>query len=849
MMGNRNNLITLGAETPEQSADAMQEAPAAAAEPEDAWEQGESPARFGWVPAALALLAVAGWTGFFGWVNLAAIMAGAPPAAWAGWITDWAVPVVLIVGLWLLAMRHSRREASRFTDAAQALARESELLDRRLSTVNRELSLARDFIAAQSRDLESLGRVAAERLSGSAQHLQDLIRDNGEQVDRIGRVSTTARENMDRLRDELPVISNAARDVASQIGQAGNTAKGQVEDLVSGFNRLNEFGQASGRQVEILRRQVDEALGLFDSQITRVEEFATSRFGLLADRSAAFRADLDGREVEAFAAVRRRADALQEEVAERQRALAAEEEAALAALRERIDQLQRDHAALSTTFGESQAEAADRWTSMVEFLQQRMMTAIRQIADVDTKALENARQRLSLLSDEAARVDVAMADRLHQFTTDVEARSQSLSEREQASLDALNGRLESFDALLAARQQDHMAQVEELAARGEVMATRLAEVSLEMERIAAEGRTASTGMDHSSTLLVARLSDAGELMDQSRQSITRLTDDSVRLLELIRSSADHGAKDLPASLAAAEARLTDFRSAIEALHGMLEDTGERGAKLAADLRMVHDDSSAGLQEVIALEGRLEQIAASSRAIADRTQGELQGAIAALEQAATTQLAAMRDGQADTIRQLAEQIADDSSAAIGDAVHSHTAQAIAELREAADSAGSHGREAAAQLRDQLVKVNELTGNLERRIGHARAKAQEQVDNDFARRMALITESLNSAAIDITRAFDTDITDTAWAGYLRGDRGIFTRRAVKLLDSAAVRGIGEHYDEDREFRDSVNRYIHDFEAMLRSVLSTRDGNALAVTLLSSDMGKLYVVLAQSIDRLRD
>jgi hypothetical protein len=39
------------------------------------------------------------------------------------------------------------------------------------------------------------------------------------------------------------------------------------------------------------------------------------------------------------------------------------------------------------------------------------------------------------------------------------------------------------------------------------------------------------------------------------------------------------------------------------------------------------------------------------------------------------------------------------------------------------------------------------------------------------------------------------------------------------------------------------------MLRTMLSTRDGNALGVTLLSSDMGKLYVALAQAIERLRD
>src|SRR5690606_22820663 len=160
------------------------------------------------------------------------------PAEWSALIVDWSVPVLLIVALWLLAMRNSRREAARFTDAAHALSRESALLERRLATVNRELSLARDFIAAQSRDLESLGRVASEGLSAQADRLQSLVRANGAQVEASGRVSTTALENMDRLRDDLPVISNSARDVASQIGHAGGIAKGQLEELIAGFNRL-----------------------------------------------------------------------------------------------------------------------------------------------------------------------------------------------------------------------------------------------------------------------------------------------------------------------------------------------------------------------------------------------------------------------------------------------------------------------------------------------------------------------------------------------------------------------------------------------------------------------------------
>lgn len=144
---------------------------------------------------------------------------------------------------------------------------------------------------------------------------------------------------------------------------------------------------------------------------------------------------------------------------------------------------------------------------------------------------------------------------------------------------------------------------------------------------------------------------------------------------------------------------------------------------------------------------------------------------------------------------------------------------------------------------------MAGNLEQRVSEARERAEAKTDEDFARRVALLTESLNSTAIDVTKIFSNEVTDTAWASYLRGDRGVFTRRAVKLLDAGEVKEISQHYEDDMEFREHVNRYIHDFEAMLRDLLSTRDGGVVGVTLLSSDMGKLYVALAQAIERLRN
>ena len=74
------------------------------------------------------------------------------------------------------------------------------------------------------------------------------------------------------------------------------------------------------------------------------------------------------------------------------------------------------------------------------------------------------------------------------------------------------------------------------------------------------------------------------------------------------------------------------------------------------------------------------------------------------------------------------------------------------------------------------------------------------------------------------------------------------AIRLLDSGEAREILRHYEDEPDFREQVNRYVHDFETMLKRVLADRDGETLSVTLLSSDMGKLYVALAQAIERFR-
>jgi hypothetical protein len=205
--------------------------------------------------------------------------------------------------------------------------------------------------------------------------------------------------------------------------------------------------------------------------------------------------------------------------------------------------------------------------------------------------------------------------------------------------------------------------------------------------------------------------------------------------------------------------------------------------------------------------------------------------------------------AEELGEIGAQLTEQNRAALAVAVDEQLHNVGETVRQAIQRNLELSAVSAAQLSAELRQVEEMTVNLEQRIADSKDGFDGIEHDNFARRMVLLTESLNSTAIDVAKILSNEVTDTAWAAYLKGDRGVFTRRAVRLLDAGEARAIATHYGEDAEFREHVNRYIHDFEAMMRVLLSTRDGNAIGVTLLSSDIGKLYVALAQAIERLRN
>jgi hypothetical protein len=852
-------------------------------------------ARGEWIGAFLVGLAIAGWSGFHAWANLPLFLEGGTPGDWSQWIVAWSVPTLLCLVIVLVMMRTSRREGSRFADVARTLATESRHLEDRLRSVNSELSLARDFIAAQSRDLESLGRIAVERLSGSASQLADLVGKNGDRVDSIATVASSALENMEKLRGQLPVIANAAKDVTNNIANAGRTAHVQLEDMANGFQRLNEFGLASERQVEKIRESVSAAVEELARRADQLGEIADARFAALTSESEVHRQRLDQEEIAALAAIRGRAAALGEELATHRAAAETAEAEALDALRARLASLREESARVAGEIATGEAHALAGWTEraathasslrealtaldadhresveagtarFARFTQEAGTLVERLRGELD--ALEGDFARRRELSDSEARQRAdALSARLAEIDREIAARRDA---NEAAALDAaeaLNQRLAELELIVAQHQERQFLRAREVAEHCVAIGERVKAFSATIEQAGAQGEQTGRAVESAMVLLSDKLVASREALTGTDRQVADLTDASVRLLELIQASSDHSKTHIPQALGAAEAGLRGIEDRVFTLRDTLAQAGDGGRSLSdyviqtrhevgaamGDMARLQDElgerTLAQEHRIAALREALTAVRTESAGLAQEIEGNLQTAIAQLADAARKAGEELDGTASQRIEALAGRLGEDSSAAIARVIETQAAELVGGIERAVTRAAESSREASIQLRDQLAKVDELAGNLETRVARARERAQEQVDSDFARRVALITESLNSTAIDIAKVMSSDVTDTAWAAYLRGDRGIFTRRAVSLLDASEARAVLQHYERDPEFREHVNHYIHDFEAMLRQLLSTRDGNALGVTLLSSDMGKLYVALAQAIERLR-
>lgn len=492
--------------------------------------------------------------------------------------------------------------------------------------------------------------------------------------------------------------------------------------------------------------------------------------------------------------------------------------------------------------------ASEELTGMAELSSERIGTAVdrvKQVMDETGLALDARMADLNLLVDQS---QTAMHNIGGKAVT---AFGETIDSVESRLLE-LNRMIEEQTHLLGGIDTD-------LSGKIQVLGDQLAD--FEAEGIARGQRLgrALDGIGEQTSRLDTALQSGGDTIEAliaRSEMLLRSLDSNIRQIDVEHPATldrlnvrVENSRSLLASMAP---EIEGMASIANALFSRAHDAEEllrgQSARLTQWLASTEGAISENRSQLQMLEEAIHSADEGARRLTDSAGPQLVAALLRVKDTAEQASERARQALAKAISESANELGDATEAALRKALGDKVNARIEEITAAADRAVQAAAGASDRLTRQLLSITDSNAQIEDRLKEAEARAQVRNQESFSRRSSMLIETLNNASIDIVKALAMEVSDNSWGAYIKGDRGVFTRRAVRLLDTGQAQSIATLYDGDALFRDQVNRYIQDFEAMLRAVLASPESSTLGVTILSSDVGKLYVALAQAIDRLR-
>jgi hypothetical protein len=102
-------------------------------------------------------------------------------------------------------------------------------------------------------------------------------------------------------------------------------------------------------------------------------------------------------------------------------------------------------------------------------------------------------------------------------------------------------------------------------------------------------------------------------------------------------------------------------------------------------------------------------------------------------------------------------------------------------------------------------------------------------------------------DIANAVEENIAADVWRRYHKGERNILNRGIYNRDGQATFDQVKRRYESDSTFRHIVDRYLADFERMLQDASKADPKGRTVQTHLTSETGRIYLVLGHASGRL--
>ena len=464
-------------------------------------------------------------------------------------------------------------------------------------------------------------------------------------------------------------------------------------------------------------------------------------------------------------------------------------------------------------------------TARMSSVHESTRTMAEQQADALEATLETLRARISSAANETMN---ELAHQTQHVSTSITALLSQFAAQRQAAAQEVAGLHEAWQ------------EIESLMASG--LSSQEQGVAGLQQRLRALGDEAR--------VLPQTLTDGMAATDQMQNALVETQREAARLTQSLAATIEQALEARSTVAAAAEQS--------NSMAGGMQNVSDSAAQLSATLATASETLDRQREELDSLQQSMTQaLAEITPALSAAREATQSSAIQSSSQLvdALGRIRAMTAQASEALKTAADDIVQTAQATLRrmsvDSIRDELVQPLRETITEVEAVSQRGveatRAAVGHLHGEVSRLNELAATIERRVAETDAYLGQVAEQDLSRAAAQLIESLNSAAIDIAKMLGTDVSDNDWQAYLKGDRSIFVRRAVKLADRAERSQISRLFDSDSEFRDQVRRFIRDFERLIGRTMAERDGQALSVTLLSSDLGKLYVMLAQSINRL--
>ena len=652
------------------------------------------------------------------------------------------------------------------------------------------------------------------------------------EAERFTRSVVTMRAEARSLEALLEVVSQRISDSRSELTmisrhlmQLGDEATGKLSGITREFDssteKLAKHGAALDRAAEAARTDIAVLL----DDLPRAQEHAKAISEQLRDaanNTAARTVEFD-----------KQLAALTERTREADEAVSTASQRLVANLAD----VQDAGATAATRVGEAETNLS----AVIDLLLDRTSSTLDEIrSGIDVQAaavtalVEQASAGIGRAGVDAAE---ALGSNVNAATSALDTLSGRVAEQERASqhmiaeIERALGELEQRFAALAQSGDERAGRFlgavsqsrSELEALGQQTDVQQQSLDVLSERT----QSLQSALERLSATVRAQLSDALEQAGGQTDQLVNSTRSIRPEIEWIRDAAREASDRLGATGTA----IAEQQHHLSALLGSLEE-GVGGAE----------------ERLATLATSISSAQAEAAQLTGETGPALVQAMVQVKEAAAHAAERAREAIATIIPESAEGLSDATRVALEQVIRDSVEQRLRDVETVAAQAVDSARAATDRLTQQMLVLGQSATALEQHIEKQQEDRRGADSEAFARRVALLIDSMHSASIDVGKILSDEADEKAWDSYLKGDRGVFTRRAARLIGSSETKAIRAHYESDGEFQHSANRYIHDFEAMLRRVMAERDGGPIAVTLMSSDMGKLYAALSDAIDRRR-